>query len=265
MSNAIRIAVIGHGEAGSLIAGDLQDAGLDVVGFDPVVPAHPTVPIAESTEDAVAGADIVLSLNSSTVALRIAKQVAPLLRDQAIYADLNTGTPALKKKLASLFADGAFADVAIMSPVPELGAKVPMGVAGTGARRFVDLLAPFGLNLEFVSDVAGEAAARKLIRSVLAKGIAAVTIDYLWAAESLGLEEWAYGEVQREFDAMSAETAKRYLTGTVRHVKRRQIEMLDVNEMLNESGYLSTIVPAIELTYNRVIHSVKVPFSTPEK
>lgn len=265
MSKTMRVAVIGQGEAGSLIAGGLQEAGLEVVGFDPVVPAHPTVPMTASVEDAVDGADIVLSLNSSTVAFRIAQQVAPLLKGGAIYADLNTGTPALKKKLAALFADGAFADVAIMSPVPGLSAKVPMGVAGTAARRFVDLLEPFGLNLEFVSDVAGEAAARKLIRSVLAKGIAAVTIDYLWAAESLGLQDWAYDEVQREFDAMSAETAKRYLTGTVKHVKRRQIEMIDVNEMLNESGYLSTIVPAIELTYNRVIHSVKVPFSTPEK
>ncbi|TQO20573.1 3-hydroxyisobutyrate dehydrogenase-like beta-hydroxyacid dehydrogenase [Rhodoglobus vestalii] len=265
MSPTLKVAVIGHGEAGSLIAGGLQDAGLVVIGFDPATPANPTVPLTASVNEAVAGADIVLSLNSSTVAFRVAEQVAPMLKEGVIYADLNTGTPALKKKLAALFASGAFADVAIMRPVPGLGAKVPMGVSGTAARRFVDLLEPFALNLEFVSDVAGEAAARKLIRSVLAKGIAAVTIDYLWAAESLGLQEWAYEEVQREFDAMSAETAQRYLSGTVKHVKRRQIEMIDVNEMLNESGYLSTIVPAIELTYNRVIHSVKVPFSTPEK
>lgn len=265
MHNPLKVAVIGHGEAGSLIAGGLYEAGLDVVGYDPVAPTTPSVPMTSTVSEAVSDADIVLSLNSSTVAFRVAGEIAPLLKADAIFADLNTGTPVLKKKIAALFTDGAFADVAIMSPVPGLSALVPMGASGLAAARFVELLSPYGLNLEFVSEVAGDAAARKLIRSVLAKGIAAVTIDYLWAAESLGLEEWAYAEVQREFDAMSAETAQRYLSGTVKHVKRRQIEMIDINEMLSTSGYLSTIVPAIELTYNRVIHSVKVPFSVPEK
>lgn len=265
MSTSIRIAVLGHGEAGSLIAGGLQEAGLDVVGFDPAQPKNPTVPLITHLEDAVTGADVVLSLNSSTVAFRLAEQSVPFLKTGAIYADLNTATPALKKKLDSLFAHGVFADVAVMSPVPGLDARVPMAVAGSAAKRFINLFEPFGLQLDFVSTQPGDAAARKLIRSVLMKGIAAVTIDYLWAAESLGLEQWAYEEVQREFNAMNAETVQRYLSGTVRHVKRRQIEIIDVNEMLNDSGYLSAIVPAIELTYNRVIHSVKVPFSTGDK
>ena len=38
MSTGIRIAVIGLGEAGSLIAGGLQAAGAHVIGFDPATP-----------------------------------------------------------------------------------------------------------------------------------------------------------------------------------------------------------------------------------
>ncbi len=115
-----------------------------------------------------------------------------------------------------------------MSPVPGLAEKAPMGVAGTGAHRFIELLEPFGMNLEYVSQVPGEAAARKLLRSILAKGMAGVLIDCLWATESMGLQDWAFEEIQREFDSSSSATSKRYLSGTAQHLKRRQIEMMDV-------------------------------------
>jgi len=136
-----------------------------------------------------------------------------------------------------------------------------MGVAGTGARRFIELLEPFGMDLEYVSDVPREAAARKLLRSILAKGVAAVLIDCLWAAERMGLQDWAYEEILRKFDSSSAETAKRYGSGTAQHVKRRQIEMMDVTEMLNDAGYEPTMVDGVALTYSRILHSKKIPFA----
>jgi 3-hydroxyisobutyrate dehydrogenase-like beta-hydroxyacid dehydrogenase len=261
MGEAIRIGVIGLGEAGSLIADGLVAAGAQVLGYDPAVQDHRTIPLAASVEAAVADAAVVISINSATVSQRVAEQVAPLLAPDAIYADLNTGTPALKRKLAALFAPGVFADVAIMQPVPGLAEKVPMAVAGEGAHRFIELLEPFGLNLEFVSEVPGEAAARKLLRSILAKGMASVLIDCLWAAESLGLQDWAYQEILREFDSSTSATAKRYLSGTAKHVKRRQIEMMDVTEMLAEIGYQPTMVDGVALTYSRILHSKKIPFS----
>jgi putative dehydrogenase len=261
MSEAIRIGVIGLGEAGSLIAAGLQAAGAQVVGYDPAKPADAPVTVVESAAAAVSGADLVISINSSTAARKVAEEVAPLLDAGTIYADLNTGTPSLKRAIASLFPDGVFADVAVMKAVPGLAEKVPMAAAGPGARRFIELLEPFGLNLDFVSEVAGEAAARKLIRSILAKGMAAVLIDCLWAAESMGLQDWAYEEILREFESSSAETAKRYLSGTAQHLKRRQIEMMDVSEMLNETGYQSTMLDGVALTYSRILHSKKIPFS----
>lgn len=261
MSEAMRVAVIGLGEAGRLIAGGLHAAGLDTVGFDPALPATPLLPVAESAAEAVAGADLVISINSSAVAVKVAKQILPLLEPGAIYADFNTGTPALKRKLAALFPSGTFADVAIMKPVPGLAEKVPMGVAGSGARRFIELLEPFELNLEYVSEVPGDAAARKLLRSILAKGMASVLIDCLWAAESMSQQDWAYEEILREFDSSSADTAKRYLSGTAQHLKRRQIEMMDVTDMLGEVGYQSTIVDGVALTYSRILHGKKIPFS----
>lgn len=264
MSKAPRIAVIGLGEAGGLIASGLHAAGADVVAFDPAPSDGVDVPKAESAAAALSGADVILSINSSTVAHKVALDAAPSLRTEAIFADLNTGTPSMKRAIEAALPNGSFVDVAIMKPVPGLAEKVPMSAAGPAAQRFIELLQPLGLELEYVSDVAGEAAARKLLRSILAKGMAAVLIDTLWAAEAMGLQDWAYDEIQREFDSSTSTTAKRYLTGTAQHVKRRQIEMMDVTEMLNETGYQSTMVDGVALTYSRILHSKRIPFSTPQ-
>ncbi|WP_431246467.1 DUF1932 domain-containing protein [Leifsonia xyli] len=261
MKDMVKVGVIGLGEAGSLIAEGLKNAGAAVIGFDTSRPIDSTVVVAADLGEAVRGSDVVLSINSATAARSVAREAALLIEPTAVFADLNTGTPALKASLAELFGPGIFADVAIMKPVPGLAEKVPMAVAGPGARRFLELMAPLGLNLEYVSPDPGAAAARKLLRSILAKGTAAVLIDYLWAAERLGLEDWAYEELLSDFDSHTADTAKRYLEGTAKHVKRRQIEMMDVTEMLAEIGYQSTMVDGVALTYSRILHSTRIPHS----
>jgi 3-hydroxyisobutyrate dehydrogenase-like beta-hydroxyacid dehydrogenase len=228
----IRIAVIGPGDAGSLLARDLTTAGADVIGFDLSPLPESSTPVAETIGEAVAGADIVLSLNSSSAALRAAERVSSLLPEGAIYADLNTATPALKRKLAEKFAPDAFLDVAIMSPLSATDEQSVFAVAGPAAQTFIDRLAPLGLTLELVSDVVGEAAARILTRSMLSKVLAGAVIDYMWAAEAMGLEDWAHDEMLHAFDAMTRATATGYLEETVKNAKRREIEMLDIVEML---------------------------------
>jgi len=59
------IAVLGFGEAGSLIAADLVAVGAAVRGFDPKVPPPAGVVGADSDAEAVVGASLVLSLNSA--------------------------------------------------------------------------------------------------------------------------------------------------------------------------------------------------------
>lgn len=257
----MKLTVLGLGEDGSLIARGLAAQGVEVVGFDTVNQKFPVVPVLESAELAVAEADVVFSLNSSTVSVKVARQVAEHMKPGALYCDLNTGTPSLKKNLAEIMPAGSFVDVAVMKPVPGLAEKVPMSVAGEGAKRFMELFGNLDMDLTYVSDVAGEAAARKLIRSILAKGMAALVIDTLWAAKELGLEDWALEEINREFDTNSHKTVKRYLDGTQQHAKRRSVEMADVLEMLTDAGYESTMVRGVELTLSRVIHGVRVPFA----
>ena len=84
-----------------------------------------------------------LSLNSATASLKIAKDVLPNLKSGALFADLNTSTPTLKQRLSALFDDGVFVDVSLMKPVSsdqsDALKDIPVGASGTGAKRFVEL------------------------------------------------------------------------------------------------------------------------------
>ena len=253
--SSLRIAVLGQAASGAALGARLQEAGASVVGFDIKPPRRPVVDQAETLAEAVSGADVVLSLNSSAHALKYAKDAAPHLAPSSLFADLNPGPPRLKQSLAEIFPTDSFVDVALLEP---------MAVAGPAGQRLIEVLTPLGLSFEFVSEQVGAAAARALTRSILTKCIAGVVVDYMWAAEKMGLTEWAYDELQKEFDTMDAETARQYLRESGRDVKRREIEMLDVVEMLESVDYHSLFVPPTQLTYNKIYHSIKVPYSEPE-
>ena len=182
-----RIAVLGLGEAGGRIARDLEVAGAEVSGFDPAVADG-----APDAQAAVDGCDLVLSLNSALVAHAVAKDALPALREDAIYADLNTSAPALKRGLAELVGP-RLVDVALLGPVPVRGLAYAVARArATRQRVRRAIVGPLGMPVEVVSDVAGDAAQRKLLRSVFMKVVATAAVESLAAAERAGERDWLY-------------------------------------------------------------------------
>jgi 3-hydroxyisobutyrate dehydrogenase-like beta-hydroxyacid dehydrogenase len=227
-------ALLGLGEAGGRLAADLVAAGLEVRGYDPVSLAEPAgVARMPDPEAAVAGCDIVLSVNSAAVARAVAEAARPALRPDSLFADLNTASPGLKRELASLVGDAAFADVALLGPVPARGLRTPALASGTGARPFAEALAPLGMPVEVVSGEAGDAAARKLIRSVFMKGLAASAIESLDAAAAAGQEGWVEAEIAA---VIGTELLQRLVDGSRAHSVRRVDEMEAASELLVELG-----------------------------
>jgi putative dehydrogenase len=255
----MKLTILGLGEVGSLIAKGLADQGVEVVAFDSAKPKNPMVALAETAEAAVANADVVFSLNSAMVSLSIAEQVADSLKSGAIYCDLNTGTPSLKRRLAEIVPAGSFVDVALMNPLESATDKLELSVSGPGAKKLAELFAGLNAEVTYVSEVAGEAAARELIRSMVGKGMAAVAIDALWAAKELGLQDWAIEEIKREFEVATAESFQRQLDATAKNPKRHSVELGNVVEMLSEAGYESTTLNGVAATLSKVMHSKKIP------
>jgi 3-hydroxyisobutyrate dehydrogenase-like beta-hydroxyacid dehydrogenase len=229
------IAMLGLGEAGGLIRAGLRDAGATVRGFDPLPETEPDAP---TPHDAARGADVVLSLTTAAEARAAAESVVDVLPDGQVYADANTSSPALKRELAELVAPtGArFADVALMAPVPGGGLRTPALVAGPGAERFAAILGPLGMPVTEAGAEPGAAAQRKLLRSVAWKGVAAVVIEALAAAEAAGCEDWMRTELVGLLESADADALERMVTGSRRHAARREHEMADVGALLRELG-----------------------------
>jgi 3-hydroxyisobutyrate dehydrogenase-like beta-hydroxyacid dehydrogenase len=242
------IAVLGLGEAGGAIAADLARTGTRVLGFDPVRDAPDGVEAAADAAGAVEPAEIVLSINSAAVALELAETVAPALGAGRLYADFNTGAPALKRAVAAAIEPGgaAFADVALMEPVPDWGVRTPALASGEGAVRFAASFERFGMPVITVGPEPGAAAARKLARSVFMKGQAAAIGEALDAAQRLGCEEWLYKNIESSMTAADGHLLRRLVEGSRRHAGRRVDEMAAAVAMLEELGVEPRVAAASE-------------------
>ena len=248
MTADLTVAVLGLGEAGSAIAADLVAAGVIVRGHDP---AHRTVDgVHDAADEAAAarGADIVLSVNAAAVAIGVARAAAGALERGRLYADLNTGAPALKREIAGVIepTGAAFADVGLLGPVPGHGIRTPALVSGPGAKRFSELLAPLGMPAIEVGPEPGEAAARKLARSVFMKGLAAAVGESLAAADAVGCAPWLREDLEQTLARADAGLVARLLEGSRRHAIRRAEEMAAASAMLDELGVEPRVARAAE-------------------
>jgi len=167
------IAVLGFGEAGSLLAGDLVAAGATIRGFDPKVPAPPGVTGAGSDAEAVNGRHPGAERQQrERGGERPRGPPSARLRPGAAWADLNTAAPSVKQRLAGM-GEGRgvpVTDIAMMAPVPGNGLLVPMLASGDGAEGAAQALRGYGANIDVLAGPAGLAATRKLLRSVFLQG-----------------------------------------------------------------------------------------------
>jgi 3-hydroxyisobutyrate dehydrogenase-like beta-hydroxyacid dehydrogenase len=200
------IALIGFGEAASIFARasgwGSTAAAWDVVAVRRAIAGASGLREASEPAEALAGARLVLSLVTADQALRAAQDYAPLLERGAIWCDMNSVAPQTKRAAAeAVAAAGArYVDVAVMAPVDPAALRVPLLIAGSDAdaHEAVALLGGLGFaNLQVVGAEIGRASAIKMIRSVMVKGIEALTDEMMAAAEAAGVAD----EVLASLDA----------------------------------------------------------------
>ncbi len=230
-----RVAVFGLGEAGSLIAADLAARGVEVTGYDPAPVADPPGVVRHGQPaGAVVGADFVLGITAAADAATALDQALGEIPAGAIYADLATAAPRLKQELAATCAARglAFVDVALMAPVPGKGLATPAGAAGDGAAAFERMFVPLGMPVEVVGETAGEAALRKLLRSVMMKGLAALLIEAMRAGRAAGVGDWLWRNMVDQLAAADEALLARLVAGTRTHAVRRLHEMEAAGSLL---------------------------------
>ena len=181
---------------------------------------------------------IIISAVTVDQAVAAAQQTAPHLTPEHLYADLNSISPKAKQEVARIVeATGArFCEIAVMGPVPPKKHKVPLLLGGAGAPEFEALFAPLGMNLDIVAtDRTGSAAAVKMFRSVVYKGLEALLFECVLGASQYGAEGRVFKSLEASIPGVDWEKLASYMISrVVVHGERRAREMDEVAKTLSE-------------------------------
>jgi len=189
---------------------------------------------------ALARADLVLCLVTADQALAAAQRCAPLLKPGTLWLDMNSVAPGTKREATQAIeaAGGRYVDVAVMAPVLPARLGVPLLVAGPHAEDAADALRAYGFTKVAVSGPnVGDASAIKMIRSVMVKGLEALTAECVLAAERAGVREAVLASLDASWKEHAWATRADYnLDRMLAHGTRRAAEMEEVAKTLTDLG-----------------------------
>lgn len=272
----MKIAFVGLGEAGSaLIAGwgaarAGQISAYDIKLDDPTTAdeiktrcADMNIKCCDSLGQALVGADLVFCTVTADQAVNAAKAAAPELGQGAIWCDLNSCAPSSKHISANVIesAGGRYVDVAVMSPVhPKLNMS-PLLVAGPHAVDTAKLLESLPMSPRVIDGPVGAASSIKMIRSIMVKGLEALTAECTLAAVAAGVEEEVLGSLMKshpgtDWDVQAAYNFERSIV----HGARRAAEMEEVVKTLSDLGLPQDMANSTILWQRRIAQTgVKAP------
>ncbi len=241
------IAFLGFGEAGGILAQGLLAAGAEVrAAYDILIDDGATSAALKAKADAAgieasasAGADVVISAVVSDQTVAAAENAATHLQSGQFYLDINSTSPAAKRRAAEVVeASGAdYVEAAVMDLVPPHGIRVPMLLAGRRAAELAQILSGFGMDVTAIGKNIGDVSAVKMVRSVFMKGFTAILLECLVAANKLDAEEAILDSLQVSFPDLDwRATADYYAPRLVRHSKRQAAEMHSVADTLRGLG-----------------------------
>ncbi len=243
------IAIIGFGEAGETFTNAASWSGAGR-SFDIDASRRPAIiraglEASPDAESALRDAVSVLSLVTAGEALAAVANCTPFIRAGAFWFDMNSAAPDTKRAAAAMIevAGGRYVDVAVVAPVNPARLTVPLLVASAYAEVACDALRALGFtNVRSVGGEVGRASAIKMIRSVMIKGIEALTDEMMAAARAAGVED----EVLSSLDASEKnigwrERAAYNIERMATHGIRRAEEMEESANTLRSLGVEPTM------------------------
>jgi 3-hydroxyisobutyrate dehydrogenase-like beta-hydroxyacid dehydrogenase len=244
------IAFIGFGEAGHAIASGLREAGIEnMAAWDILFPqpegaklkraASATgLRVAQSAADAVRGADLIISAVTAASSTEAARSVKAHLTGKPYFLDINSVSPGRKQDSARELGDAArYVDVAIIAPIYPARHRTPMLIAGPDAQAVAPVLSGLGMRVSVSGGEVGAAAAIKMVRSVMIKGIEALTLECFLAAARAGIVDEVAVSMKNNYPGLDwAKIVPYNLERMANHGERRAAEMEESAETLRELG-----------------------------
>ncbi len=247
------IGFVGFGEAARCFCGHLVhqhaarvlafcDGGTHRPPYDPAFRAEAAglgATLVDTLDALLAQADVVVSAVVVATAVQAGKAIAAGLRPGTLVVDINASTPKAKRAVAEavLASGGSYVDANLMGAVSLYGPGVPLYCSGDGADRFMAQFQPLGFNVEVAGPAPGNAAAVKMLRSVVTKGIEALLVEAMTAASLAGVRAETLSGICDPMDKTRFSSfVDMCLKTDVLHAGRRAVEMEGVAEGLRELG-----------------------------
>jgi len=247
------VGFVGFGEAAKCFARAISDhSGFEVTVFcdgthhtppyDPAFLAeladHHAVGV-ESMKELVSRSEVVFSAVTVDQAEQVGAELLELANRGQLVVDVNASTPSVKARLGTRASAAGvrYVDANLMGAVSIYGHRVQLLSSGTGASSFQADFEPLGFNIEVLDGQAGKAAAVKMLRSVVTKGMEALLVEALTAARALGIVDDAFAGICGPMDATTySDFAVMCIKTDVLHAGRRAVEMDDIATELTQMG-----------------------------
>lgn len=245
----VDLCFFGFGEAGQAFAAGLQPAALRIAGYDLKLedPSQgdrcrkdmAALAVTPCTVAGLGQARAVLCLVTADQAVVAAQAAAPSLQQGAFWFDGNSCSPGSKAQAAKVIeaAGACYVDLALMAPVHPRLHRTPMLASGPAAAEGVAVLAGLGMAAALAGPKVGQASSIKMLRSVIIKGLEALTAESFLAARAAGVEEAVIASLQASDPGFDwAKRGAYNLERMLVHGARRAAEMAEVAATLRELG-----------------------------
>ena len=197
------------------------------------VTGHPAL------RDALAPAQVVFSVVTADRALEAAQAAAAHLAPGTLWLDCNSCAPDTKRKAAEVIEakGGRYVDVAVMAPVHPKKHLVPLLLSGSNAQAAEIELKSLGMQPRIAGETVGEASSVKMIRSVMIKGLEALTAECFLAARRAGVESQVLASLEAsDPDIQWRQRGSYNLERMMVHGTRRASEMREVAATVDALG-----------------------------
>ena len=262
------IAFIGLGEAASTIISGWGDHRADQIkAFDIKLHSIETkeeiferasklnIHVKLSLKELVRDSDLIFSTVTADQALKVARESCQFLKDGAYFFDLNSCAPSTKQvSCESIEANrGYYVDVAVMAPVFAKKHLVPLLISGDKASRANKILEKLPMDIKIIEGPVGKASSIKMVRSILVKGLEALTAECALAAvEADVLDEvfHSLSDGHPHFDILTHSVYN--FERSLSHGKRRAEELKEVSKMLGDLRLANDMSKATAIWQNKL-------------
>lgn len=193
------VAVLGYEGSGRLIVEALIFEGMDVRCFAPGVTQIPDgVVRVQTMNEAVEGAEFVISLATPRHTIETAQLCKDLLQPNALYLDLSASSGNTKAKVEESITDhGRVIDGAVIEPAELSAGNVQVLLSGDSSNEVAHILRNVGVRAKAIQGPVGAASTRMVLLSVFVQAAHALADETIQLGETVHAADWLRQQITR--------------------------------------------------------------------